>query len=187
MSFNIPDVSRISMGGGRGGGGGSEPDFIPNPTPTERDYYRQTVFNTGSLWLGGMVAGGIYGCVEGIKTAPGRSTRIIINSALNGVSRRANVLANRLAVIAILNTTWTAVGNLVFEDTLPDYIALQPPIYAVPIFAGMATGSTFLVGMRHKNPKVYLLGAVLGGGISCAYWFYGATVYNTLFGKPKRR
>jgi hypothetical protein len=187
MSFNIPDVSRINLGGGGGRGGGSEPNFIPNPTPVERDYYRQTVFNTGSLWLGGMVLGGLYGCAEGIKTAPVGSTRIMVNSALNGISRRGNVLGNRLAVVAILNTTWTAIGNFVFEDTLPEYTGITPPIYTVPLFAGMATGSTFLVGFRHKNPRVYVLGAALGGAVSCVYWFYGATVYNTVFGKSKRR
>jgi hypothetical protein len=95
MSFNIPDVSKISLGGQRGGGGGGGPDFIPNPTPVERDYYRQTVFNTGSLWLAGMVLGGVYGGLEGVKSAPGRSMRILVNSALNGISRRGNVLGNR--------------------------------------------------------------------------------------------
>ena len=89
-------------------------------------------------------------------------------------------------MVAILNTTWTAIGNFVFEDTLPEYIGITPPIATVPLFAGMATGSSFLVGFRHKNPRVYVLGAALGGGLSCVYWFYGATVYNTIFGTKRR-
>ena len=186
MSFNIPDVSNINLGGG-GRGGGSEPNFIPNPTPVERDYYRQTVFNTGSLWLGGMFVGGLYGCIEGVRGAPSGSMRILVNSALNGISRRGNVLGNRLAVIAILNTTWTFVGNLVLEDTLPDYIGLTPPLGAVPVLAGMATGGSYLVGMRHKNPRVYVLGTAIGGAVAWVHFMYGATIYNTIFGRSRRR
>lgn len=185
MSFNIPDVSKIS---GKGwGGGSSEPNFIPNPTPVERDYYRQGVFNTGSLWLGGQVIGGLYGAVEGVRAAPGSSTRIVMNSVLNGISHRGSALANRLAVVAILNIAWTAVGHFTLEDTIPDYLDITPPPLVVPVLAGMATGSSFLLGQGHKNPRVYVLGAALGGAVSCAHYFYGTAVYNTIFGKPGRR
>jgi hypothetical protein len=77
----------------------TEPDFIPGPTPADKDFYRQAVNLSGSLWLTGMGLGGLYGGYEGYKGAPGTSYRVVSNSVLNGISKRGTVLGNRLAVI----------------------------------------------------------------------------------------
>ena len=82
----------------------SEPDFIPGPTPSDKDYYRQAVNMSGSLWLSGMTLGGIYGGYEGYKSAPGTSMRVVSNSVLNGISKRGTVLGNRLAVVCKLKS-----------------------------------------------------------------------------------
>mmetsp|Transcript_16557 Transcript_16557/g.24906 ORF Transcript_16557/g.24906 Transcript_16557/m.24906 type:complete len:195 (-) Transcript_16557:146-730(-) len=181
----IPDVSKIDIN--KLTRGSSEPDFIPNPTPVERDYYRQGVFNAGSLWLSGMFLGGLYGGYDGYKSAPGKSMRIISNSVLNGISKQGAILGNRLAVISMLHTMYTGAGDAFFEDWLPRQIPHTPSDYTVPIFSGVATGSSFLFGFNHKNPRVYLLGAAIGGALSCAYWFGGSYVYNTIIGTKSRR
>jgi hypothetical protein len=98
MAYQIPDVSKIDINK-LGTRGGSEPDFIPNPTPADKDFYRQAVFNTGSVWLLGMLFGGAYGGYDGYRHAPGRSLRILSNSILNGISKRGSALGNRVAVV----------------------------------------------------------------------------------------
>lgn len=77
----------------------TEPDFIPGTTAPDKDFYRQGVNLSGSLWLTGMGLGGLYGGYEGYKSAPGTSYRVVSNSVLNGISKRGTVLGNRLAVI----------------------------------------------------------------------------------------
>lgn len=97
MAYQIPDVSKININ--KLGPKNFEPDFIPNPTPADKDFYRQAVFNTGSVWLLGMLFGGTYGAYDGYRHAPGRSIRILSNSILNGISKRGSVLGNRVAVL----------------------------------------------------------------------------------------
>lgn len=98
MSYQIPDVSKIDLNKITRNRS-NEPDFIPSSTPVEKDFYRQAVFNTGSVWLLGMIFGGIYGAVDGYVSAPGRTIRILSNSILNGISKRGSTLGNRVAVI----------------------------------------------------------------------------------------
>lgn len=97
MSYQIPDVSKIDLN--KLNKGNFEPEFIPSQTPIEKDFYRQAVFNTGSVWLIGMLFGGFYGAFDGYITAPGKSFRILSNSVLNGISKRGSILGNRVAVI----------------------------------------------------------------------------------------
>jgi hypothetical protein len=97
MAYQIPDVSKIDIN--KLNTKNFEPDFIPNPTPADKDFYRQAVFNTGSVWLLGMLFGGAYGGYDGYRHAPGRSMRILSNSILNGISKRGSSLGNRVAVL----------------------------------------------------------------------------------------
>jgi hypothetical protein len=209
MAYQIPDVSRIDINK-LGPKGGSEPDFIPNPTPADKDFYRQAVFNTGSVWLLGMLFGGAYGGFDGYRHAPGRSLRILSNSILNGISKRGSSLGNRVAVVglnslysisplhspaslclflspAMLHTLSTASGSMFFDDFLPDLLPHSPSEFTVPIFSGILTGTIFTAGFGHRNPRIFLMAATIGAVVSCGYTFGGSYAYNALLGTRARR
>ena len=42
--------------------------------------------------------GGVYGCVDGLRKAPHRRLRVVINSILNGASKRGALLGNSCGV-----------------------------------------------------------------------------------------
>ena len=101
--FTLPDVSGIDMGkmGGYGkspSGGKKEPEYIMN-NAKGRDIGSKIFLNTGSFWLGGFAAGGLYGFAEGWKSAASPSLRIRVNAVLNGVSKRGSTLGNNLGVL----------------------------------------------------------------------------------------
>jgi hypothetical protein len=103
--YTLPDVSGIDMGkmgaygkSSNGGNSNSKPDFIMN-NAKGRDIGSKMFLNTGSFWLGGFAAGGLYGFAEGWRSAASPSIRIRVNSVLNGVSKRGSVLGNNLGVL----------------------------------------------------------------------------------------
>jgi hypothetical protein len=74
------------------------PDYIAFNT-RGRDFYGRLSFNTGILWLGGFAAGGMYGFVEGWKSAASPNYKIRINSVMNGLTRRGSVAGSTLGII----------------------------------------------------------------------------------------
>lgn len=95
----IPDVGNIDINKlGRKGG----PDYIPYNTKG-RDSFGQVSFNTGLMWLGGFVAGGSYGLVEGWRTAASPNYKIRFNSIMNAFSKRGSYLGNSLGIIGMLS------------------------------------------------------------------------------------
>ena len=105
--FTLPDVSGIDMGKlgamnrAPSGGKKSEPEYIMN-NAKGRDIGSKMFLNTGSFWLGGFAAGGLYGFAEGWRGAASPTLRIRINSVLNGVSKRGSSLGNNLGVLGKL-------------------------------------------------------------------------------------
>lgn len=102
----MPDVSGIDLGklgGGMNrspsGGSRKEPEYIMN-NAKGRDIGSKMFLNTGSFWLGGFAAGGLYGFAEGWRGAASPTLRIRVNSVLNGVSKRGSSLGNNLGVLS---------------------------------------------------------------------------------------
>ncbi len=101
---SIPDIRNIDIGkiapvyGLPNPNKKSEPDYIPYNT-RGRDFYGRLAFNTGALWLGGFVAGGLYGSVEGYRGATSPIFKIRLNSVMNACSKRGSKLGNALGII----------------------------------------------------------------------------------------
>ena len=52
-----------------------------------------------------------------------------------------------------------------------------------PVFAGFVTGGLY---KGTAGPRGAALAAIIGTGVSCAYWFGGSFVYNTVFHRGGR-
>lgn len=103
--FIIPDIGGIELkkiappvGGG---GGKGQPDFINSGNNRGRDIFGRLFFNTGGLWLLGYSAGGVFGAVEGYRTAVNPKWRIRVNSVVNAVSKRGSRIGNSLGIIGM--------------------------------------------------------------------------------------
>jgi len=91
----IPDVGNIDLGklGSKRG-----PDYVPY-NAKGRDSLARVSFNTGIMWLGGYVSGGLYGFVEGWRGAASPNYKIRFNSVMNAFSKRGSYLGNSLGII----------------------------------------------------------------------------------------
>lgn len=182
--YTMPDVSGIDIGklsGGtnRGSSGGTrkEPDYIMN-NAKGRDIGSKIFLNTGSFWLGGFAAGGLYGFAEGWRGAASPTLRIRINSVLNGVSKRGSSLGNNLGVLVFMYTGINYVAEEVLElDRHTGFDA------AVPLASGMVTGAAF---NHAKGPRAAMLSGFIGAGISAAYHYGGNFIYSAVLGKNGR-
>ena len=98
---SIPDVGNIDLSKlGRKG-----PDYVPY-NAKGRDSLARVSFNTGIMWLGGFVAGGAYGFVEGWRGAASPNYKIRFNSIMNAFSKRGSYLGNSLGIIGKFYLTW---------------------------------------------------------------------------------
>ena len=61
-----------------------------------RSFYQQLLYNTGTAYLGGIVLGGAYGAVEGLREAPSHKFKIRLNSVLNASGKRGSKAGNAL-------------------------------------------------------------------------------------------
>lgn len=164
------DLNKLApMYGGAPRRGG--PEFI-GQNKQGRDIYGRLCFNSGVLWLGGFLGGGIWGGVEGWRGAVAPNYKIRANNVLNGVSRRGSTLGSSLAIIAFFHTTGIYVGAELLEL---EQRSGTP--WAVPAFAGAVTGA--LYKCTSKSARAVALASVLGSGASCLYWFGSAQLFKT--------
>ncbi len=91
--FGVPSTSKRAPAPVNAG-----PEYIAYNT-RGRDFYGRLSFNTGIFWIGGFTSGGLYGFVEGWRTASSPNYKIRFNSVMNGLSRRGSVLGSTLGVL----------------------------------------------------------------------------------------
>jgi hypothetical protein len=111
---SIPDVGNIDINKlYKKPSQSSGPDYLPINNHG-RDFYGRLTFNTGVLWLLGFTSGGLYGTVEGWRSAPNPAFKVRFNSVLNGIARRGSNLGSSLGVIG---KTFFASYHVIFELT----------------------------------------------------------------------
>ncbi len=76
----------------------SGPEYI-SYNSRGRDFTARLSFNTGIFWIAGFASGGLYGFVEGWKTAASPNYKIRFNSVMNAISRRGSVLGSSLGIL----------------------------------------------------------------------------------------
>jgi import inner membrane translocase subunit TIM23 len=149
------------MLGQHGGGGGriAQPEYL-DFNIGGRSWFERMVYNTGTLYLFGIVLGGSFGLVEGWRTAPSSKFNIRVNSILNKTGRRGARLGNALGSIAFLYSVVEGIN----ENWGPQWDRLTHQEWVTP-----AT-SAFLTGLIYKStapsPKVKVLAGVLGAGLA---------------------
>lgn len=116
---------------------------------------------TAICWLAGGSLGGLYGAVEGIRQAPGSGVKLLVNSGLNGLTRRGLKSANALGAVSLLYNLAEAGLNYAHEDTTG---------YGVhTIAAGVATGLLYKSTAGLRRMGIFAAaGGVIAAGLVAA-------------------
>ena len=122
-----------------------------------RGWSERMFYNTGMAYGAGVILGGGYGAVEGLRSSPSRRMKIRVNALLNGMGKRGSRVGNAVGAVAVLYSSF---------ESLADYVELEQYTggYDIvnPIAAAVATGVMY---KSTKGPKVMALAGVLGAGL----------------------
>lgn len=69
-----------------------------------RGLWGQSAYNVGYAYFSGLALGGLVGCVSGLRSAPNRHARIVLNSVLNGSGRYGARAGNAAGILAMVYT-----------------------------------------------------------------------------------
>jgi import inner membrane translocase subunit TIM23 len=111
-------------------------------------------YGAGMTYLTGLVIGGSWGLLDGLRNPAGRTTRLRLNCILNSCTARGPFVANNLAMVALLYNLIHG-GIIKLRDG-------QSDLYT-------SAGSATLAGMIYKGTRgvkmVGLTGAAFGTGM----------------------
>jgi hypothetical protein len=87
-----------------------------------RGLWGQASYNIGYSYFGGLLLGGLFGFVHGVRTSPNPRPRIVLNSVLNSCGKYGAKTGNALGVLSLLYTVTERQLEDVELDKLPHAI-----------------------------------------------------------------
>ena len=121
---------------------------------TRKSFGEQLMYSTGTLYLSGLAMGGAWGFFEGLRHAPGTSSKLRINSILNFSTRRGPFIGNSLGILSIMYVmSERALGTLRHQYDMLNSI-------------GAATAAGMLFKSTAGLKAVGLSGLIAGGGMA---------------------
>lgn len=136
--------------------GGAEFVFAEDSTK-KRGWGERMFSSIGSSYMAGLTIGGVWGLLEGVRNPDGLTTKLRLNSVLNGCTRRGPFLANSLGVVALMyGCTSTAIEKV--RGVEDEYNSVA---------AAVTTGVLF---KSTGGPRAIAIAGGLGGGIALMYY-----------------
>ena len=132
-----------------------------------REWTSNAFYNTGVMYLAGILAGGTYGFVEGFRSAPSSKPRIVVNSILNKSGRFGSRLGNAMAVVAITYSTIEL--GVEYSELVPQSAANL----ATPVVCASLTG---LFYKSSKGPRTMIVAGGMGAAAALAGYAYRRVV-----------
>jgi len=123
-----------------------------------RSWAQRMFYNTGTLYILGIVAGGSFGFVEGFRSAPSTKFNIRLNSILNKCGRRGSRLGNALGSVAFLYSLVEGAGEQMRLERYSGGMEWVNPVFSAA-FAGMVYKST-------QGPKTIAVAGGLGASVA---------------------
>jgi Tim17/Tim22/Tim23/Pmp24 family len=152
-----------------------------------RSLWGQMSYNIGYSYFTGLVVGGFYGFVYGVRNSPNNTPRVLLNGALNGSGKFGAKVGNTAGVLALVYTFTERQFEDAEIDRLPSWVIRNVPFvssilssanissdWIIPATTAFATGILFTLprAMTMKGiEKRYVslskrVGVVLTGGIA---------------------
>ena len=139
----------------RGGLFDEEPDYLEYNFKG-RPYLEKLFFNTGFAYLGGSVAGCVFGAVNGVSNAPSDKFRVRVNALLTGAGKYGSRAGNSMGVLAMY---YTSIEKLVDLSGADEFVGEVVPFFT-QITAGVGTGMLYKCT---KRPTTILVAGAVGG------------------------
>ncbi|KAK8822989.1 Tim23 [Blastocystis sp. ATCC 50177/Nand II] len=146
------------------------PDYIGG-TGVQRKWNERTMHNCAVLYLGGLVCGGAYGAIEGLRKSPSPALKIRFNSMLNYSAKRGSTTGNMLGVMAI----WYAMCEKGLEKSHMDSFTSRNDYFG-PTLCGFTGGLLFKCT---AGPRGAIVAGLIGAAAVAAIRF----TQNTLLPK----
>lgn len=131
---------------------GAQNGFLPS-----RGFNDDLCYGTGTVYLGALFVGGVFGFLEGVKNIPAGTTsnKLRLNTVLNHITKRGPFMGNSAGVLAITyNIINSSIGY--FRGRHDDYSSLV---------SGFLTGALFKSskGLRPMGVSAGLMTGVAAG------------------------
>ncbi|KAG9411418.1 hypothetical protein AC1031_017058 [Aphanomyces cochlioides] len=125
-----------------------------------RGFHERATHTIGMAYFGGILAGGAYGVVEGVRNAPSNKLKVRLNSLFNAAGHRGSRAGNALGILALM---YSSVQELADTVELDRFVLLDK---AVPVLAAGATGMLYK-STAGTRPMLMAgaIGAVLMGAV----------------------
>eukprot|EP01029_Cantina_marsupialis_P002977 TRINITY_DN128310_c0_g1_i1.p1 TRINITY_DN128310_c0_g1~~TRINITY_DN128310_c0_g1_i1.p1 ORF type:complete len:214 (+),score=53.30 TRINITY_DN128310_c0_g1_i1:31-672(+) len=140
-------------------------DFIQTDA---RKWHERMFYRTGTLYLSGIVSGGIYGFVRGVRRAPNKRFKIKINNILNASGRKGADVGNCVGAAVLMYC---------FSRHLVDKV-ITDEHFVMPEFARASTAG-FLTGLGYKSlagPRGAIVAGILGASLMGSLTFVNTYV-----------
>jgi len=126
-----------------------------------RSFYQRTAYNTAICYGAGILGGGAFGIVKGVRNSPSTLLKIRLNSVLNTCGKTGSRAGNALGVLAIFYSS--------FEELADQFeIDNHVPEFFTRVVAGGATGALY---KATAGPKPMIVAGALGAGIMAGVQF----------------
>jgi hypothetical protein len=153
----------LSSPAGRGGQPGQQPRGPAYLGTQRRSATSRIALNTGTFYLIGAGAGGLFGAVQGLRAAESKILKIRLNGMMNGVEGGVARSGNALGVLALTYSIVDALGEWA------GLAARIPGDYADDIAPVLSAATTGLLYKCTSSPKQAIIAAGIGGGLMGAY------------------
>ena len=131
--------------------------FSEEATRHKRSWGENLSYYTGLGYLGGTVAGGVYGGIESSRSkAPQASldttTKLRLNRLINATMHRGRMFGNTFGILGLFYAGFESFVQSKLDHTVPDDVS--------SVLAGVATGAAYRMA---AGPKSVAVGSAMGG------------------------
>lgn len=144
--------------------GGSNKHYLQHE---RRSFWGQASYNVGYSYTLGLVLGGMYGVLHGLRASPNNMPRVLLNSILNGSGKFGARAGNAAGVLAMVYTGSERqledlevdklpyhVNNLADRLTGREVFSYNRADWALPAAAALTTGVLFSIPRAGACPHL---------------------------------
>lgn len=129
--------------------------FSEEATRHKRSWGENLSYYTGLGYLGGTLAGGVYGGIEGSRAKPQASldtAKLRLNRLINSTMHRGRMFGNTFGILGLFYAVFESFAQSRLDHTIPDDIS--------SVLAGVATGAIYRAA---AGPRSIAVGSAMGG------------------------
>jgi import inner membrane translocase subunit TIM23 len=129
--------------------------FSEEATRHKRSWGENLSYYTGLGYLGGTLAGGVYGGIEGSRAKPQASldtAKLRLNRLINSTMHRGRMFGNTFGILGLFYAVSESFAQSKLDHTIPDDVS--------SVLAGLVAGAIYRAA---AGPRSMAVGSAMGG------------------------